>query len=143
MSTSAPTVGTLAASGALSTSGTSLPSSTNGLGESDFLQLMIDQLKNQDPTSPADPTQFLSELADFSSLEQETTIAGASTASASAQASAAALGLLGKTVSYTDSNGATQTGAVTKVDLTSSGPTLTIGSATGITLGSVTEVTGQ
>jgi flagellar basal-body rod modification protein FlgD len=143
MSTSAPTVGTLAASGALSTSGTSLPSGTNALGENDFLQLMMDQLKNQDPTSPADPTQFLSELANFSSLEQETTIAGASTTSATEQSSAAALGLLGKTVSYTDSNGATQTGAVTKVDFTSSGPTLTIGSATGIGLGSVTEVTGQ
>jgi flagellar basal-body rod modification protein FlgD len=140
MSTSAPTVGALAANGSLSTGGTTLPSSTNALGENDFLQLMMDQLKNQDPTSPADPTQFLSELANFSSLEQETTIASASTASAAAQGSAAALGLLGKTVSYIDSNGATQTGAVTKVDLTSSSPTLTIGGATGVTLSQITEV---
>ena len=33
---------------------------------------MMDQLKNQDPLNPSDPTQYLSELASFSSLEQET-----------------------------------------------------------------------
>ena len=143
MSTSSPTLGALASSGGLSTSGTSLTPANNGLGENAFLQLMMDQLKNQDPTNPSDPTQFLSELANFSTLEQETTIASASTTSATAQSSAAALGLLGKTVNYTDSTGATQSGTVSKVDFTSSGPSLTVGSATGITLGKVTEVTGQ
>ena len=143
MSTSSPTLGALASSGGLSTSGTSLTPADNGLGENAFLQLMMDQLKHQDPTNPSDPTQFLSELASFSTLEQETTIASASTTSATEQSSAAALGLLGKTVNYIDSSGATQSGAVSKVDFTSSGPTLTVGSAAGITLDKVTEVTGQ
>ena len=35
-----------------------------------FLKLLVAQMKNQDPTNPSDPTQFVSELAQFSQLEQ-------------------------------------------------------------------------
>jgi flagellar basal-body rod modification protein FlgD len=40
--------------------------------ENVFLQLLVQQLKNQDPSSPADPTQFVSQLAQFTNLEQST-----------------------------------------------------------------------
>lgn len=40
------------------------------LGKDDFMKLMIEQLKNQDPSSPMDGTQFAAQLAQFSSLEQ-------------------------------------------------------------------------
>lgn len=46
-------------------------SGTNALAnQSTFLTLLVAQLKNQDPTQPADGTQFVSQLAQFSSLEQ-------------------------------------------------------------------------
>ena len=35
-----------------------------------FLLLLVTQMKNQDPLNPQDPTQFVSQLAEFSSLEQ-------------------------------------------------------------------------
>ena len=38
--------------------------------ETTFLQLMVAQLKNQDPLQPTDGTQFLGQLAQFSQLEQ-------------------------------------------------------------------------
>jgi len=38
--------------------------------EQTFLQLLVAQLKNQDPMNPADGMQFVSELAQFSQLEQ-------------------------------------------------------------------------
>lgn len=38
--------------------------------EDTFLQLLVSQLQNQDPLNPADSTQFVGELAQFSSLEQ-------------------------------------------------------------------------
>ncbi|MBN8899768.1 MAG: hypothetical protein BGO51_01475 [Rhodospirillales bacterium 69-11] len=38
---------------------------------SDFLNLLMTQLKNQDPTSPMDANEFTSELAQFSSVEQQ------------------------------------------------------------------------
>jgi len=40
----------------------------NELGQDAFLQLMVAQMKNQDPTKPADPTEFLGQLAQFSSV---------------------------------------------------------------------------
>ncbi len=47
--------------------------------ESMFLQLLVAQLKNQDPTTPQDPTAFVSELAQFSQVEQDVTIANNTT----------------------------------------------------------------
>jgi flagellar basal-body rod modification protein FlgD len=38
------------------------------LGQDDFLQLMITQLKNQDPMKPLDPSQYVGQLAQFSSV---------------------------------------------------------------------------
>lgn len=35
-----------------------------------FLQLLVTQIKNQDPMNPTDSTQFVSQLAQFSQLEQ-------------------------------------------------------------------------
>ena len=35
-----------------------------------FLLLLVTQMRNQDPLNPQDPTQFISQLAQFSSLEQ-------------------------------------------------------------------------
>jgi flagellar basal-body rod modification protein FlgD len=123
------------------TQGTSMTNPSSNLGENDFLMLMMDQLKAQDPLNPSDPTQYLSELAGFSSLEQQTKIATSTASAATQQASASALSLLGHTVSYTDSSGATQSGTVSKVDFTSSGPSLTVGTTPGISLSSITEAT--
>jgi flagellar basal-body rod modification protein FlgD len=38
--------------------------------EQTFLQLLVAQIKNQDPLSPTDSIQFVSQLAQFSQLEQ-------------------------------------------------------------------------
>ena len=44
---------------------------TSALGnETTFLQLLVSEIKNQDPTAPMDSTTFLTQLAQFSQLEQ-------------------------------------------------------------------------
>ena len=54
-----------------SSSATAASSATDGLAtEQTFLQLLVAQIKNQDPTQPADAIQFVSQLAEFSDLEQ-------------------------------------------------------------------------
>ena len=57
------------------------PQSTSGTGgitpsKDLFLQLLVAQIKNQDPLNPTDGTQFVSQLAQFSELEQVVAIRG-------------------------------------------------------------------
>jgi flagellar basal-body rod modification protein FlgD len=122
-----------------SSSSTPVNPSTS-LDENSFLKLMMVQLQNQDPLDPSDPTQYLSELAQLTSVEQQTNIAQSSAQTVQEGNTTAALSLLGHTVTYTDASGATQTGTVQKVQFTSSGPTLTINGTDGISTTSVSEV---
>jgi hypothetical protein len=50
------------------------------------------------------------------------------------------MGMLGKTATYKDATGGTKQGVVQSVDTSGGDPTLTIGDATGIAIGTVTEV---
>jgi flagellar basal-body rod modification protein FlgD len=111
------------------------------IGKDDFLKLLVGQLQHQDPMQPADDSQFIGQMAQFSQLEQETNSAQSTSQIATQLGHATALSLIGRTVSYTDDNDATQTGAVQQVDVTSDGSaTLTVGGVRGVALSSVTEI---
>jgi flagellar basal-body rod modification protein FlgD len=51
-----------------------LAQQTGSLGEDAFMQLLVTQLQNQDPTQPQDSSQFVTQLAQFSSLEKLTSM---------------------------------------------------------------------
>ncbi len=111
------------------------------LGKNAFLQLMVAQLQAQNPLEPSNGTEYISELAQFSQLEQTTNLAQSSSQSVTSQRVAQAVGLIGHTVSYTDpSTGATQSGAVQSAEITPEGATLTIEGTPGIELAGVSEV---
>ena len=140
MSTVTPATAAAAASQGSSTKNTS---ATNALlGKDQFLQLMMAELQNQNPMSPnsSDPTQYVTELAQFTALEQQTNTAQSTAQSAQANQASQALALLGHTVSYIDTSGNSGTGVVQKVDFTTAGPTLTVNGVTGIQPSGVSEV---
>jgi flagellar basal-body rod modification protein FlgD len=140
MSTVTPTTATGTTTQNSSTANTSATSSL--LSKDQFLQLMMAELQNQNPMSPnsSDPTQYVTELAQFTSLEQQTNTAQSTAQSAQADQASQALALLGHTVNYIDTSGNSGTGVVQKVDFTSSGPTLTVNGVSGIQPGGVSEV---
>jgi len=85
-----------------SSSGTSTETPQT-LGKDDFLKLLTAQLKAQDPLNPMDGTNFVAQLAQFSSLEQLTNINSQLTTMAASQASmqnTIATDLIGKSVTF-------------------------------------------
>jgi flagellar hook assembly protein FlgD len=67
-----------AAAAASSSSSSSSSTSLGGVAPSEgvFLQLLVSQLQNQDPLNPTDSTTFVTQLAQFSELEQVIAIRG-------------------------------------------------------------------
>ncbi len=59
------------ANAAAANNNTSTQIGTDGLGnQATFLNLLVEQLKNQDPTNPVDGTAFVTQLAEFNNVEQ-------------------------------------------------------------------------
>lgn len=102
-------------------------SSANGNSQDMFLQLMVTQLQYQDPMNPVDTTQMMSQNAQFEALTQMQNVAKETNQLLAAQMSFGSASMIGKQVTWTDSNGATQTGTPTAVSFQSTGPVLTIG----------------
>ncbi|SDM64662.1 flagellar basal-body rod modification protein FlgD [Fictibacillus solisalsi] len=74
------------------------------LGKDDFLKILMTQLQNQDPASPMEDKEFISQMATFSSLEQLTNMNSSIDqliSKQSAQTFMLQSGMIGKSVSYT------------------------------------------
>jgi flagellar basal-body rod modification protein FlgD len=92
-----------------------------------FLQLLVTQLRAQDPSSPLDTNAMIAQTSQLATVEQLTTIAEAQDVSFGVQLRAAAAQLLGREITYTDASGATRTGAATGVSFQGTVPLITIG----------------
>jgi flagellar basal-body rod modification protein FlgD len=113
-----------------------------GLDKDAFLKILVEQLKNQDPSSPGDSTQYVQQMTSYSMLEQLTNISQAMQVQQANNAATTATSLVGHTVTYLDADANEQSGVVTHVDFSSGAPTLTIGDKSGISLGQVSKVGG-
>ena len=70
--------------------GTAIPEAKDQYGQDTFLKLLVAQLKYQDPTKPADSSQFMAQTAQFTSLEKLTEMAKVNTELLAAQKSLSA-----------------------------------------------------
>jgi flagellar basal-body rod modification protein FlgD len=132
----APTGASSASSGAAASGA----SSATSLGGTDFLTLMLAQLKNQDPTSPVDSNTFLSQLASLSEVQGITNLNTSFSALSNSMVSSQALqassllghqALVSSPTATLATAGGTITGAVS-VPQTSSAVTLNISNSAGV-----------
>jgi flagellar basal-body rod modification protein FlgD len=101
---STSSVNNVSASADTSTAAASARNVSSGLDKEDFLKLLVAQLKYQDPLNPTDSTEYVSQLAQFSTLEQMSNL---NTTLSTIQA----LGMIGRdvTATVTGSSGTTST----------------------------------
>src|SRR3954464_3447725 len=98
-------------SGLLAMSNTSSTGSTSDSNDHDtFLQLLVAQLRYQDPMNPTDSTQLMAQNAQYTALEKMQDVADGGQQLLSVQMSFGAAGMIGRQVSWTDSGGVKQTG---------------------------------
>ncbi|WP_300458576.1 flagellar hook assembly protein FlgD [uncultured Nocardioides sp.] len=105
-----------------------------------FLQLMVAQLRYQDPMNPADSSEFLAQNAQFTALEKMQAVADQTAMVLQATTAFGASSLVGRDVSYTLSDGTQGTGAVHGVSFGAAGPVLDVGGVD-VPLASVLAVT--
>jgi flagellar basal-body rod modification protein FlgD len=132
--------GNTTGTGSTGSSSSSSAASSTTLGGTDFLTLMLAQLKNQDPTNPVDSNTFLTQLAELSEVQGinglNTSFATLSTSLTSNQALQASslLGhqaLVSSSTVTTSGSGGTVTGSV-GVPQTTSDVVLNISNSAGV-----------
>lgn len=99
---------------------------------SSFLRLFMAQMKNQDPTKPNDPTETLSQLASFSTVEQSIKLNDKLDSLLIATNANIAAGLVGKSVRSLDGS---ISGVVSSVELSANGLIATLKNGKKLNLG--------
>lgn len=99
------------------------------MGADVFLQLLVAQLKYQDPTSPAEGTEFLAQTAQFTMVEKLTQLADQAEAAAVNNRNLGAISMVGRQVTWLQPDGTTGEGVVETARLGSAGPVLIVDGA--------------
>jgi flagellar basal-body rod modification protein FlgD len=123
----------------MAVSAVSATSSENaaGLDFKSLMQIILQQLTYQDPLKPMDNFQFVSQMAQFSELQQIQSLNTSISTLLNTQASLQATGLLGRTVDFTTAGAPSAIGTVKSVTFTGGKPSLTISIAGGQTVANV------
>jgi flagellar basal-body rod modification protein FlgD len=125
-----------------STTGSSTTASTkdrNAVDTDMFLKLLVAQLKYQDPNHATDPSEFLSQSAQFSTVEKLAALEKLTQKAYDSSRQQTAASMVGRTVTWTDATGTPQTGVVSSASVGAATPNLTVGTFT-VSLDDVTSV---
>jgi flagellar basal-body rod modification protein FlgD len=96
------------------------------LGQDDFLKLLAQQFQSQDPMKPMDDSSFIAQMAQFTSLQQSSTMTKDISALKSQQQVATANSYLGHRVTVDIGEGQTVSGDVTGVKMVNGTPQLVV-----------------
>ena len=109
-----------------STSAAPASSGSGGASSMDFMKLLMTQMQNQNPMDPTSGTDFMTQIAQFTQLDGINQLNTNITNMLMLQGLTQGAGLIGKTVSYTNSTGGTARGTVGSVAMVSGKPQLMI-----------------
>ncbi|AZS46364.1 MULTISPECIES: flagellar hook assembly protein FlgD [Microbacterium] len=129
MTTVDPISGTIPPSGVQTGSTTPPTERKKTLDSEVFLKLLVTQLTNQDPSSPMNTNEMISQTTQLASMEQLTALTATSTESFALSMRQTAAALIGHEAQYVDEKGVTQKGIVTSVSYAGAVPLVTIGDA--------------
>ena len=105
---------------------TQVTNKSQELGKDEFLQLLVAQMKNQDPLNPTDSSQSIAQMAQFSSLEQMQNLNTTMTSMQNYQTANTLVNnavMIGKTVSAITSTGNMVSGVINAVGVSDDGVT--------------------
>lgn len=122
VNTSSVIPGTTSSSSTTSSSTTG----TQALTQQDFLQLLAAQMQAQDPLSPMSDTEFVSQMATFTSLQTMSNLDTSFNSFATQEGTVDATHYLGKTVTVTDPTAGSVTGAVTGLNYATGTPQIIV-----------------
>jgi flagellar basal-body rod modification protein FlgD len=103
--------------------------------------MMVEELKNQDPTNPTDSSQILQEVSQIDAIQSNTQLTTTLQGVQLGQSIATASALIGMSVVGTDANGNSVNGTVSSASINNGAAQLQIGSSS-IPLSNVTQVNG-
>jgi flagellar basal-body rod modification protein FlgD len=89
------------------------------MGKEVFMQLLVAQMRYQDPSKPVDSSQMMAQTATFTQVEKLEELATQNAAMLVLQEASTAGSMVGRTATYTDSDGASVSGKITSVRLAS------------------------
>jgi flagellar basal-body rod modification protein FlgD len=127
MSTTEPTTSTTSPLSVSPTTSVVNNSPAAQLGKDDFLMLLVKQLQYQDPSSPTDSSQFMSQLAQFSSLEQMTNVSKTLDGLANTASVTQGVELLGRYLTFARSDGSTGSGVAQSISVVNGSVVLDVG----------------
>ncbi|WP_203135623.1 flagellar hook capping FlgD N-terminal domain-containing protein [Microbacterium sp. JZ31] len=122
-----PAVEPVATIGASTMTEVVVPERKQTLDSEVFLQLLVAQLKNQDPSSPMNTNEMISQTTQLASMEQLTALASTSTETFALTMRQTASDLVGRQATYLDADGKSHTGTVTSVSFASATPQVLFG----------------
>jgi flagellar basal-body rod modification protein FlgD len=115
--------------------GSATSASNQVVDQNTFLKLLIAQMKNQDPSSPMDTSQMMTQFSQMSQVEQAVQTNSKLDALLSSSALSQADGLIGRTAKFVSNDGTTVSGKISSVSINKDGAIANLDNGTSVLVG--------
>jgi flagellar basal-body rod modification protein FlgD len=140
--TASSLMSSLTSSNTSSSSASNTSSSAYNMTPADFIQLMVTQLENQDPTNPTSDSDLMTQMSDIGQLESSSSMQSTLSAVTLQTQVGSASSLIGKTVTGINTNNASVTGVVQSVSIAGSNVNLNLETGDTVAVTNLSSING-